>query len=318
MSLAEIVKNQEFFKKLAEKKEKNTLSNAIMFFCEDNFTANNTLVMTAIMLQYQMYELFDENSAEFSRIEKGVDLDVKVYPKNNEKMLVADSNDIVSEAYVKPVNLPNKIFIIKNLDVSTEEAQNKLLKVLEEPPKNVFFLISVKNESKVLPTIKSRCDKIKINPLSFEEISSVCSDELACILGDGYIGQTLEYEKNENLKSVCSFAVSLFTTLKSSKDVLKFSKRFVEEKEHLDLVLKVALFCVEDMLKIKCESENLCVLKPFLRDLKDVEAEFSVEALCEISHLVSRFLEKIEFNANFMVSIDNLLLKMLEVKYLCK
>lgn len=318
MSLAETIKNQEFFKNLAEKKEKNMLSNAIMFFCEDNLTSEKVLVMSALMLQYKTYELFDENSAEFSRIAKGVDLDVKVYPKNNEKMLVADSNEIVAEAYVKPVNAQNKIFIIKNLDVSTEEAQNKLLKILEEPPKNVYFLISVKNESKVLPTIKSRCDKIKINPLSLEEISAICKDELSCILGGGYIGKTLEYEQNENLKNLCSFAVSLFTELKGSKDVLKFSKRFAEEKDSLNLILEVALLCIEDMLKIKCESENLCSLKPFLREIKDVEPEFSVEALCEITKLVSSFLEKIEFNANFVVSIDNLLLKMLEVKYLCK
>ncbi len=125
----------------------------------------------ALLLEYPTFDLFDEKSAEFLKIENRVDLDIKMYPKNNAKLLVADANEIVSESFIKPVNLPYKIFLINNFDVSTEEAQNKLLKILEEPPKNVYFILSVKNEGKVLPTIKSRCDKIKILPLSQEEIS---------------------------------------------------------------------------------------------------------------------------------------------------
>lgn len=318
MSLAEIIKEQEFFRNLVEKKEKGLLSNAILFFCEDGQTSKNVLALTALMLQYQIYDLFDEKSAEFQKILNGIDLDIKVYPKNGEKLLVGDSNEIVSETYVKPVNFPNKIFVINNFDVSTEEAQNKLLKVLEEPPKNVFFLISAKSEEKVLATIKSRCDKIKINPLSQEEIAKISQDKLAVVLGGGYIAKTLELEKKDNLKILANFAVSLFTELKTSKQVLKFSKRFIELKDDLNLILQIVSFAIEDILKIKCESENLCRLLPYFDDLKDVEPEFSVEALCEITKLISNLLEKIEFNANLTVAIDNFLLKILEVKFLCK
>ena len=318
MSFVEIIKNQEFFKNLAEKKANNSLSNAILFFCEDDLTSSKVLILTALLLNYPTFDLFDEKSAEFLKIENGVDLDIKVYPKNKEKLLVSDSAEIVSECFVKPVNLLNKIFVINNFDVSTEEAQNKMLKVLEEPPKNVFFLLSAKSEEKVLSTIKSRCEKIKINPLSHDEISKLCSDKLAVVLGNGYLGKTLELERKENLKKLTEFAVSLFTSLKNSKQVIRFSKRFIEEKNDIDLILEVMSLCIEDILKIKCESENLCRLKNYVSELKDVEPEFSVEALCEISRLISRLREKFEFNANLTVAIDNFLLKMLEVKYLCK
>lgn len=318
MNLTEIIKNQEFFKNLEEKKEKNNLSNAMLFFSEDEITSEKVLILSALLLEYKMFDLFNEKSGEFLRIEQAIDLDVKVYPKNNQKLLVADSNEIVSEAYIKPVNLPYKIFIIKNFDQSTEEAQNKLLKVLEEPPANVYFLLSAKSEERVLPTIKSRCDKIKIPPLDQYEIEKICQDKLACILGKGYIGRTLQLAKNENLKNLTAFAVSLISDLKSSKQVIKFSKKLLSEQNDLDLILEVFLLCIEDMLKIKCESEKICKLKPYIEDLKDVEPEFSVEALCEIFKLTLNLREKIEFNANLTVAIDNFLLKMLEVKYLCK
>lgn len=318
MDLTEIIKNQDYFKNLMIQKEKNTLSSAILFFCEDDVTASKVLVLTALLLEYPTFEMFNEKSSEFVKIEKNVDLDVKIYPKNNEKLLVADSNEIVAEAYVKPVNLPNKIFIIKNFDVSTEEAQNKLLKILEEPPKNVYFLLHAKSEDRVLPTIKSRCEKIKIPPLDEETIEKYSDNALANILGGGYIGKTQTLAHNENLKVVTNFAVSLFTELKNSKQVILFSKKFLEFKDDLNLVLEVMSICIEDIIKIKCESENLCKLKPYGMELKDVEPEFSVEALCEISRLISTLREKLEFNANLTVSVDNFLLKMLEVKYLCK
>lgn len=319
MDITEVVKKQVFFQNLIKKRDENLLSNAILFFCEDKFTSKIVLNLTALMIQYpMMFELFNENSAEYKKIENGSDLDTKVYPKNADKLLVSDSNEIVSESYVKPVNLPNKIFVLRNFDSSTEEAQNKLLKVLEEPPKNVFFLLSAQSEDKVLSTIKSRCDKIYINAFSKEDIQNFCQDTLAIILGNGFLGKTLELEKNENLKNVVRFAVSLFSEMKNSKQVVKFSKKFLDLKGEMQTILEVMSLCIEDMIKIKCESENLCKLTPFLQNLKDVEPEFSVWALCEISKKIENLLEKIEFNANLTVSIDNFLLEILEVKYLCK
>lgn len=318
MGIVETLKKQVFFENLLKKKENNTLSNSIMFFCEDKLTSQKVLIMTALLLEYQTFQLFDEKSAEFLKVENKIDLDIKVYPKNGEKLLVADANEIVSEAYIKPVNLPYKIFLLNNFDISTEEAQNKLLKILEEPPRNVYFILSVKNEEKVLPTIKSRCDKVKILPLSDEEIAAVCKDKLACILGGGYVGKTLLFEKNSELGALASLAVSLFVDLKSSKQVLSFSKKIAENKENLDLILQVLSLCIEDILKLKCESENLCKLVQFKKELKEVEPEFSVEALCEISKLISRLREKLEFNGNLTSVVDNFLLKMLEVKFLCK
>ena len=108
MKLVETIKSQPFFERLM--REKDTLKSAVMFFCNDSLTSKVALIMTALLLEYPTFEMFDENSAEFLRISKGADIDVKVYPKG-ERLLVSDSNEIVSEAYVKPVNLQKKIFL---------------------------------------------------------------------------------------------------------------------------------------------------------------------------------------------------------------
>lgn len=317
MDLTEIIKKQSFFQELVGEKESGTLSNATLFFCEDEISAKAVLTLTALMIEFPTFDLMNEKSAEYVRASSGIDLDMRRYPKG-ERIVVADSNEIVAEAFVKPVNLPNKVFLLENFDDATEEAQNKLLKVLEEPPKNVFFLIFSKSEDRVLPTIKSRCKKIKINPLSKEEIGKICDDELACILGGGYVGKTLALKRNEDLKMLTDFAVSLFTEMKNSRQVIKFSHKFLNFQGEIELILQVMCLAIEDLLKLKCESEKLCCLLPYLHDLKNVEAEFSVRSLCEISKLIAILREKMEFNANISVAIDNFLLKILEVKYICK
>ena len=314
MEIAEIIKNQNFFKKLEEK----TLSNSLLFYCEDDKTSEVTLILTALMLNYKTYALMNENSAEYKRVLNGADLDIKIYPKNKEKLLVSDSNEIVDEVFIKPTNKENKVFIIENIDLSTTEAQNKLLKVLEEPPKNVYFLISAKQADRVLPTIKSRCDKITIEKLPLSEIEKVCKNPLACMLCEGYVGRAEELSKNSNLNEIVDFAVSLVCDLKNSAQVLRFSKRFQELKGDIDLILKIYSFCLEDMLKIKTEIKDYCLMKMFLPKIESVESEFSVQAICEILNLITFFRKKLEFNANLSVAIDNLLLKILEVKYICK
>ena len=318
MDITQIIKSQGFFQDIERKWKDGTLKNSLLFFCEDELTSKNVLILTSLLMEFPTFDLMNDKSAEFVKIASGADLDVKVFPKDGEKLKVADSAEIVSEAYVKPVNLPYKIFVINNFDISTPEAQNKLLKVIEEPPKNVYFIISATSEEKVLPTIKSRCDKVTIGPLSKEEIKKVCDDALPCILGKGYIGKTQELARKEDLQEVAAVGVSLACEMKNSKQVVKFSKILLDDVASLPIVLQVLSTALEDIMKIKCESENLCKLVSLFPQIKDVEAEYSVQAVCEICRLISHLREKIEFNANMTVAIDNFLLKMLEVKYLCK
>ena len=70
----------------------------------------------------------------------------------------------------KPISSNKKVYIINNSDTMTKEAQNCLLKTLEEPPEYAVIILVLANENNMLNTIKSRCTKIMFNPLSKEEI----------------------------------------------------------------------------------------------------------------------------------------------------
>lgn len=70
----------------------------------------------------------------------------------------------------KPIVSDKKVYIIDDADLMTKEAQNCLLKTLEEPPKYAIIILVLSNESKILNTVKSRCMRIIFNKIKDEEL----------------------------------------------------------------------------------------------------------------------------------------------------
>ena len=125
--------------------------------------------------------------------------DVKIFPENG-RLLVEDSKKIVEESFVRPIFADKKIIIIQNLEDATEEAQNKLLKSLEEPNDSVTYILTTASPEKVLPTIRSRCIKIQIPPVKNSDVAPfLAGDEktktLALAIGGGQVAKTIELSK---------------------------------------------------------------------------------------------------------------------------
>ena len=85
--------------------------------------------------------------------------------------------ELTKKVYEKPVVSNKKVYIINDSQFMTKEAQNSLLKTLEEPPEYVTIILITSNENSFLPTIKSRCTKITFNSLTDEELSYILKKE---------------------------------------------------------------------------------------------------------------------------------------------
>jgi len=85
--------------------------------------------------------------------------------------------ELTKKVYEKPVVSNRKVYIINDSQFMTKEAQNSLLKTLEEPPEYVTIILITSNENSFLPTIKSRCTKITFNRLTDMEITNVLEEE---------------------------------------------------------------------------------------------------------------------------------------------
>ncbi len=88
---------------------------------------------------------------------------------------ISDVRDTIEQAYY--ITQPT-CYIFRDADDMKNEAKNALLKVVEEPPNNAYFIMTVQNIDNMLGTIKSRGTVIKMEPYTMQELKSVCDDEL--------------------------------------------------------------------------------------------------------------------------------------------
>ncbi|MBQ0083686.1 MAG: DNA polymerase III subunit [Clostridiales bacterium] len=115
---------------------------------------------------------------------------IKIAPLDGKKNIaVSQIRELKSSALVKPHMNGKKVFIIDPADFLNEQAQNALLKILEEPPQDVIFLLIAENASSLLDTINSRCVKLELTVPSLEEALE-------------YISAQTDYQKEDILNAV--------------------------------------------------------------------------------------------------------------------
>lgn len=148
-------------------------------------------------------EFLTENHPDFNIIEP-----------EGKNIKIEQIRTMQSKIIEKPIVSQKKVYIINDADLMTKEAQNCLLKTLEEPPNYIVIILIVDNESKMLTTIKSRCMKLSFEKISDEEIKKYLIDKCniefvnqnILKMCDGSIGKCItikekysEYEQLENL-----------------------------------------------------------------------------------------------------------------------
>ena len=305
--------NFDFFKKNVK-----NISHSILLIGKDEQYSNLfAQLLSCLILDGKI----DESCLNYQKVMLQAHPDVKYYPQK-EKLLVADSQEIVAESCVKPVFASRKIFIIKNIDNSMESAQNKLLKTLEEPSADVFLILTCQNLNLVLPTIKSRCQKVEIAKLSNQQVKEYIGtcDNMDLILAvcDGQLGKALELSKKRELSDVASLAVDIFSKMTKSSQVLEYSKKIQSFEKDYKLLLEIMCIVIEDILKIKAGNFKDLKLTYFSKELKEASVNYTVKALCKIVEILNKFQKEIFYNVNNLLAMENLLLNILEVKFICK
>jgi len=90
--------------------------------------------------------------------------------KKQGQISVYEAELIVKKMFLKPFESNYKVMIIWMAEKMNDAASNKLLKLIEEPPKNTIFLLIAENEDQIINTILSRCQVIRLNAISEKDI----------------------------------------------------------------------------------------------------------------------------------------------------
>lgn len=183
------------------------------------------------------------------KIRSGYHPDVKVVAsRGNEKSIkVDDIRFIRDDAYILSNEGGYKFYIIKNAEFMTVQAQNAFIKILEEPPEKVIFILLCESSGGLLDTVKSRCQIFKLNVNSdFEETSDSLNFAKkiteAVIRKD--ICKIMEYgakipNDRKFFKGVIQHTISLLLDAYSHGDLIaKDPKEFVGNLEEIKSLIK--------------------------------------------------------------------------------
>ena len=123
--------------------------------------------------------------------------DFEIIEPDGNNIKIEQIRELIKKVYEKPIVSNKKVYIINDSNLMTKEAQNSLLKTLEEPPEYVSIILIASNENLFLPTIKSRCTKIMFKKLTDNELKTILKrkynklniQELVLKIADGSVNK---------------------------------------------------------------------------------------------------------------------------------
>lgn len=192
----------------------------------------------------------------------------------------------------KPIVSSNKVFVINNSDLMTTEAQNCLLKTLEEPPEYATIILIASNESKLLNTIKSRCTKISFKKLTDDDLKNYAESHNLNI--------------NLNLLPVYDGSVAKLIALSNESDLYNSLDDILDSLENKNIIdiwnNSEILYKSKDNISNILDYFNIV----FLNKLRKTDDTKYINAV----KFVETTKKRLSANANYDMCIDNLLLQL--------
>ncbi len=204
-----------------------------------------------------------------------------------QKININQIKQIIRQSSLKPYGEARKVFIIDDIALSGREALNSLLKILEEPPKETFFILITSNEELLFPTIISRCQKIEFASLTDEDMEVFWQERLS---------PEVDVERKKELLEISSGSPDRLLKFLKLKNIY-FSHTEPEVFfENVRKWFSGNLECIEK-LKILLELEGAK-----FRNFPDDEG-------CRKIGIIMDTIENIKKNANAELAVSNMFIK---------
>lgn len=224
----------------------------------------------------------------------GTHPDVYKIPAEGKKILVDDVMSLVESCYVRPLESTYKVYVLSEFDEANEKAQNKLLKILEEPVKNTVFLLGAINTRYVLPTIKSRVKKLTV------------SDNLEFFTKSA---------ANPEYVSILEGIADMYRDMRASADILDFVNYFARFRDLAKGFLNILELYTRDIVLYKTGNGDLLLYRMKKDDIIIAAEDFSLAALEGILRNIAATRKNLSYNVNAIPALDNLLYGILEEKH---
>lgn len=256
--------------------------------------------------------------------------DIAIISREDKQTIGVDKiRNIQSDVYIASNEQINKIYIIEEAHLMTLQAQNAFLTTLEEPPKNVIFLLLSENNEQLLETIKSRAQTLVIEPVEKEDIEAYLTEhfpkakklkdtspesfaEIIASAG-GSIGNAIAYldtktqhqllSRRETVKKFLSYCEN-----RSGAPALsEFLRSLPQKRDELGEIFSLCELAVRDITVCKKSgTKDVCFFKDE-GEAREAADKYSLARLMSISGALAEARSALLSNANVQITLANLL-----------
>lgn len=256
------------------------------------------------------------NCLECKNIDINNCLDLKIISPCNGLIKKEDILDVQKLFSTKSLDNTLRIYLIKDCDKMNASASNSLLKFLEEPNDNIVAILATFNIEKVLTTVVSRCQVIRIGRKYYFEKNTV--DNLYKAINNGI----MEKEDFENLfNDAFKFVeflnkngiltIAYLDELWGSHYISKKNENCSFKLDNIFL-LDIMIYFYYDILKLKINNSNNLCFSSYLENLEENSFSLTIEKILNVLYILFKAKDCLDYNVNLNLFLDKLVIDVSE------
>ena len=221
---------------------------------------------------------------------------------------------------IRPYTSYYKIYIVDEAEKMTVQAQNALLKTIEEPPSYAVILLITTNQEAFLPTILSRCIQLKLKPLKDFTVKSYLTEhlhvpdkeaEVCAAFARGNLGKAIHLSSSDEFKELYQKVMSVIKSV-GDMDItmlLDCIREIKDQKFEMNDMLDLMQLWFRDVLMFKVTKDmNLLIFRDEYKAINEMGQKYDYAGLEEILNAIDLARTRLEANVNMELAMELLLL----------
>lgn len=225
---------------------------------------------------------------------------------------------------VRPYSSHYKIYIVDEAEKMTVQAQNALLKTIEEPPAYAVIMLLTTNQEAFLPTILSRCIQLKLKPLRDSVVKSYLMETMQISETDadvyaafarGNLGKAITIASSEEFKLLHQELLHLLKHIHDMdiSELLDYIRKLKEDNLDIYECLDFMQMWYRDVLLYKVTKDiNLMIFKDEYRVINEISKNSAYDGLEKILEAIDKARVRLDANVNMELAMELMLLVMKE------
>ena len=265
------MKSKEVLSAFEKEVKQNKISASYLFYGDKRVDLLFYALEFSKMVMTKDIEDEEEKKSIEKRIENLQHSDIEVINRKNENIKIDEVRELIYDAIESAYSSPKKIFILCGIENLRKESSNALLKILEEPPKDVYFILLARSLN-IISTIKSRTIKFHLEGASNEELE--VSKEIYYFF-DGNENNIRRYKENgipleeyedeinsyedalSNIKAMKEYAKNEMENNENSSSDAGFLEIIINYNRSIEyIVKKIRFFRIEEVYMLVNEIET--------------------------------------------------------------